>query len=208
MAGTRASPPEASNSLLQAGLRVPPVRQLLLLRRPSPASSSTVSRRTVAVSSARASATMMVVVRLGHHLVGGVLPAAAPASGEELLEGVEGGQDQGELADQQGLDGDEPDGRDGEFAEEGELEPDQTHDGAHVLLLSLLLPAAALFAQSVGLVLVLVAVFGDGFDEVSEGAGRRGDGGDDVAALEVDLDGVGLEEALQPGEDHGFETVA
>jgi hypothetical protein len=135
------------------------------------------------------------MLRVGHHLVGHVL-AAAP---QKLLQADDGGQHQSDLADEEGLAGDEGDAGEGQLPEDRGLESGGGHQGSENLLRLLLLASPFLGLDGV--------VFGEAVDDVVEGSGGGGDGVDDVRALQVDLDGVRLEEGLDAAHDEALDGL-
>jgi len=68
-------------------------------------------------------------VRVGHDLVGHGLVL----SGEELLQADDGGEEEGDLADDEGLAGDQGDGAENQGSEQGSLQQDSDQEGSQQL---------------------------------------------------------------------------
>lgn len=132
------------------------------------------------------------VLGVRHHLVGDVLTLALA---QQLLQADDGGEDEGDFADQEGLAGDEGDGAQRELPEEGGLERHGGHERAHELAAFLLLPSALLFA------------FGEGIGDVAKGARCGTHGIHDLTTLQVDFDGVGIQEASDAVVDERLDGV-
>lgn len=187
------------------GVLLSSVGQLLCFGSPRPsATMSSTSVSSIATTEPASSMDTMVnvgdaVVRMGHHVVGCVLTTTVA---QQRLQPNDSGQDESNLADDQSLGGDHGDDSKSDLAHHGGFESDQGHERAHVASL-----LAALLATSETATISAASFLSLFFHQVTQGSGAGGNGVDQVAALDVYLDGVGVQEALQAAEEQRLDAV-
>lgn len=136
---------------------------------------------------------------MGYYFVSDVF---ATALTQKFLQTDDGRDDEGDLTDDQGFAGDQGDLHEGEFTKDCRDETETSHHSAHHTFFAALLLSSGLFCGQ----RVVFFVF-EGFGHVTERSCCGRHCVHDVTTLEVDLDGVAVQEAGDAAEEQRLDGV-